>query len=68
MKSSVNFELFQKKKKTVIVNVFLRLRTLKHLVRSMSKKSSLRLLFEKQHGKRAPALLKYERQYLSHIY
>ena len=38
------------------------------VLRSMSKKSRFSLPFEKQHGKRIPALLKSERQHLYHIY
>ena len=42
-----NFEHFQKKKMTLIVDVFLKLRTPKNLFREMSKKSRFRGAFEK---------------------
>ena len=53
---------------TLIADVFPKLRTLKNLVRLMSKKSGLRRSFEKQHSKGAQTLLKFERQHLYHIY
>ena len=68
LKSSLNFELFQKKKKTLIVNVFLRLRTLKHVVRSMSKKSRFTGPLEEQDGKWVKILLKFERPHMYHLY
>ena len=57
-----------KKKMTLITDVFPKLRTLKNLVRLKSKKSGLRKSFDKQHSKGAQTLLKFERQYLYHIY
>ena len=48
--------------------VFPKLRTLKNLVRSTSKKSSFKGSLGKQHGKRSPTLLKFEWQHLYHIY
>ena len=45
---------------TVIALVFPKLCTPKNVVRSTSKKSRLRGCFEKQHGKRAQTLLKFE--------
>ena len=49
---------------TLIGDVFLKLRTPKNVVRSMSKKSRFRRPFEKQHGKLAQTLIKSERQHL----
>ena len=56
------------KKITLIPYVFLSWRLPKNVVRSMSKKSRLRLPFQKEHAKRASTLLKSERQHLYHIY
>ena len=53
---------------TLIADIFPKLRTPKDGVRSMSKKSSFRGAFDNQHGNRAQALLKSERQHLYHIY
>ena len=53
---------------TPIADVFAKLRTLKNLVRSMSKKSCFRGSFEKQHGKCAQTLLKCQGQLPYHIY
>ena len=52
---------------TLIADVFPKLRAVKNVVRSMSKKSCLRGSFEKQHGKCAQTLLKFRRQHLYHI-
>ena len=49
-------------------DVFLRLRTPKNVVVSMSRNSCFRLSFEKEHGKRLPTQLKYQRQQVYHIY
>ena len=70
LKSSLNFEHFQKKKKkmTLIAQVFPKLRTPKNIVTSMSKKSRFNGSFGKQHGKRAETLLKFAWEYLYHIY
>ena len=57
-----------KKKFTHIAYLFVRSRIPKNVVRSMSKKSSFRLSFQEQHGKRVQTILKYERQHLYHIY
>ena len=57
-----------KKKMTVIVYIFLRLRPEKKVVRYTYKKSRFRLLFQKEHGKRVSTLFKFERQRLYHIY
>ena len=59
-----NFWTISKKKMTLIGDVFLKLRTPKNVVRSMSKKSRFRRPFEKQHGKLAQTLIKSERQHL----
>ena len=56
------------KKKTLIADVFPKLRTQKNLVRSMPKKSRFRGSFENQHGKCTKTLLKCQGQLLSHIY
>ena len=56
------------KKMTLLADVFLKLETPKNLVRSMSKESSFKGPFEKQHGKRAQLLLKSEQQHCHHIY
>ena len=42
----------------LIVYVFPRLRTVKDVVRNMSKKSRLRKPFDKEHGRRSQTLLK----------
>ena len=57
-----------KKSMTVIADVFPILWTPKNMVRWTSKKSRLRGSFEKQHGKRTQALLKFAWQHLYHIY
>ena len=48
LKSNLNFEDFQKKKMTLIADVFPKLRTLKNLVISMSKRSRFKASFGKQ--------------------
>ena len=53
---------------TLIPAVFLKLRTPKIMVTSMSKKSLFKGSFGKQHGKRAQTLLKIAWEYLYHIY
>ena len=68
LKSNLNFEHIQKKKMTLIADVYPKLRTQKNLVRSMSKKSRLKGSFRKQHGKRAQTLLKFAWQHIYHIY
>ena len=57
-----------KKKMTLMADVFPILLTPKNVVRSMSKKSRFKRSFEKQHGKGAQTLLKFEWQHLYHIY
>ena len=53
---------------SLIAYVFPKLRTLKNVVRSMSKKSFLRGQFEKEDGKRVQTFLKFRRRHLHHIY
>ena len=57
-----------KKKITLIAQISPKLRTPKNMVRSISKRSRFQGSFGKQHGKRAKTLLKFEWQYLYHIY
>ena len=70
MKSSWNFEHFPKKTKKMILiaQVFPKLETPKNMVTLVSKKSSFKGSFGKQHGKRAQTLLKFAWQHLYHIY
>ena len=67
LKSSLNFEHFQTKK-TLIAEVFSKLRTPKKMVRSICEKFRFKQSFGKQHAKRAKTLLKFELQHLYHIY
>ena len=67
LKSSLNFEHFEKKM-SLIADVFPKLRTPKNVVRSMFKKSRFGGSFEKKHGKRDQTLLKFQRQHLYHIH
>ena len=53
---------------TLIPYLFLRVPPAKNVVTYMCKKSSLRLPFQKEHGKRVSTLLKFEQQNLYHIY
>ena len=57
-----------KKKITFIAEVFPKWGTRKNLVRSMSKKTSFKVSFGKQRGKRDQALLKFEWKHLYQIY
>ena len=57
-----------KKKMRLIAYLFVRLRPAKNVVRYMSKKSSFRLPFQKEHGKRLSTLFKSVRERLRHIY
>ena len=57
-----------KKRMLLIAYLFLRLRPAKNMVRYMCKKSSFRLPFQKEHGKRVSTLFKSGRQHLWHIY
>ena len=68
LKSSFNFEHFQTKKKTLIAEVFPKLRTPKNIFRSISKKFRFKGSFGKQHGKLAQTLLNFERHHIYHIY
>ena len=49
LKSTLRFEYFQKKKKTLLADVFPKLRTPKNLVNQISKKSPFTAPFGKQH-------------------
>ena len=68
LKSNLNFEHIQKKKITLIAELFPKLRTTKNLVRSMSKKSRFKESFGKQHGKRDQTFSKFGWEHLYHIY
>ena len=57
-----------KKRMTLIAETFLNLRTLKYIVREMSKKFRLRGAFDKWDGKQDQTLLKSERQHPYQIY
>ena len=67
LKIYMNFWIFFKKMVTLIADIFPKLRTLKNVVRQMSKKSRFREAFDYQHCKRAQTLLKSERKHLNHI-
>ena len=56
----LNFEHFEKKKKTLIAYVFRKLQTAKDVVKQMSKKSLSGRPFNKQHGKWSKTPLKTE--------
>ena len=64
VKRNLNFEHFQKKKMSLIADVFPKLPTPKNLAKSMSKNSRFKGSFGKQHGKRAQILLKFVLQLL----
>ena len=55
------------KKMTFIADLFAKLRTPKNVVRYLSKKSSFKGLFDRQHGKRVQTLLRSEPQHRYHI-
>ena len=57
--SALNFQHFEKKM-TLIAYVFPKLPTTKYVLRQMSKSSRLREPLDRQHGKRAEALIQYE--------
>ena len=57
-----------KKKITLIVDVFPKLRTPKKVVRSMSQKSFFRGAFNRRHGKATKTLLQSERHHFYQIY
>ena len=59
LKSSLNFEHFQKKKMTLMAQVFPKLRTTKNMVTSMLNKSRFKGYFGNQHGKRTQTWLKF---------
>ena len=67
LKSRLNFEHF-KKNMTLTAFVFPKLRTLKTWLDKCLKISRFRGPFEKQHGKRAKALLKFASQHLYYIH
>ena len=67
LKSSLNLEHFQQKT-TLIADVFPKLRTPKNMVRSMPKKSRFRASVEKQSGKCAQILFKFDGHLVYHIY
>ena len=54
--SALNFEYFQKTM-TLIADVFPKLPTTKHLLRQMSKRSSLRGRLDRWHGKQSETLI-----------
>ena len=56
------------KKKSLISDVFPKLRTPKNVVKKISKNSPLRGPFDKQHAKLDQTLLKSERHHVYHIY
>ena len=66
-KSTLNFELFQKKKMTFIADLFTKLRTPKNVVRYFSKKSRFKGPFDRQHGKRVQTLFRSEPEHRYHI-
>ena len=64
---ALNFEHFQKKM-TLIADLFPKLRTPENVVRYMSKKSSFKGPFARQHVKRVQTLLRSGQQHSYHIY
>ena len=52
---------------TLIADLFPKLRTTKNLVRYVSKKSSFKGPFDRQHGKRVQTLLRSNPQHRYHI-
>ena len=68
LNTSLNFQHFEKKKITLIAEVFPKLQTPKSMVTSISKKSRFNGSFRKQYGKRAQTLLNFAWQYLYRIY
>ena len=67
LKCRLNLEHFQKKM-ALIPDMLPKLRTPKNILRSMPRKSRLRGSVEKQHGKCANTLFKFEGQLVYHIY
>ena len=53
---------------TLMANVFPKLRPSRNAVREIFKKYPFRITLEKQHGKRAPTLLKSQRRHVYQIY
>ena len=62
LKSSLNFEHFEKKM-SLIADAFPKLRIPKNVVRSMFKKSRFRGSYKNKHGKRDQTLLKFKGPY-----
>ena len=52
---------------TLIADLFPKLRTLKNVVRYITKKSHFKGPFDRQHGKRVPTLLQSDPQHRYHI-
>ena len=52
---------------TLIADLFPKLRTLKNVVRYMSKNSHFKVPFDREHGKRVQTLLRSEPQHRYHI-
>ena len=67
LKSTLNFEHFQKKM-TIIANVFPKLWTPKNLVKQVSKESRFKGPFDRQHDRVDQTLLKPEPKHFYHIY
>ena len=67
LKSALNFEYLQNKM-TCRADVFPKLRTLKNVVRYLSRKSPFRGCFDRKHVKRGKTVLESELQHLYHIY
>ena len=65
-KSTLNFEHSQKKM-TLLADLFPKLRTLKNVVRYMSKKSRFKVPFDRQHRKQLQTLFPSEPQHRYHI-
>ena len=66
LKSTLNFEHFQKKM-TLITDLFPKLLSPKNVIRWMSVKSCFRGQFHNKHDKRVQRLLKAAQRYLYHI-
>ena len=64
--STLNFELFQKKKMNLLADLFPKLRTPEKGARYMSKESRFKGPFDRQHGKRVQTLLRPELQHRHH--
>ena len=68
LKSSLNFKHFQKKRMTLIAEVFPKLRTPKNMATSIHKQSRFKGSFGKQYRKRLQTLLKFPWHNLYHIH